>query len=180
MALPFNANTPQPNDVISQTQNPIQQNFASIGTAFNNGSNTFSQYAIQNVSAPNATTDPLAILHSVLGVNALVNQGLPYWRTSSGDYPLLPDLKTVGSNFGFKFGNIIINYGIFTLNSSNVPVTFAIPYTTTNISIAVTPSTNSPLGNSGPISYNISTTTVTFHKPTGMSNAACSYFAIGT
>jgi hypothetical protein len=177
MALPFNPNTPQPNDVISQTQNPIQQNFASIGTAFNNGSNTFSQYAIQNVSAPGATVNPIAIFHSVLGVNLLVNQAIPYWRTSSGDYPMLPDLKSGGSNWGFKFGNIIFNFGVVAVGAN---ITYQIPFPTT-CSLAITPTSNSSLGGSQ-ISYaNIGSAPITGAKtnPGPPNGVNCTYMAIG-
>jgi hypothetical protein len=179
MALPYNPNTPQPNDIIAQTQNPIQQNFASIGTAFNNNPNNFSQYAFQNVTAPAAPVNPIGILHTVLGANFLVNQAIPYWKLPSGDYPLLPDLKTVGTDNGFKFGNIIVNFGILTLNASSIPVTLAIPFSNTNYAVSVTPTSNSALPVSGIISYTPTTTILTVRKGTSMNSAACSYIAIG-
>ncbi len=179
MALPFNPNTPQPNDVIAQTQNPIQQNFASIDTAFNISPNNFSQYAFQNVTAPAAPINPIGILHTVLGGQSLSGQAVPFWKLPSGDYQMLPDVYTTGTTFGFVFGAVRFNWGVFTLNAANVVVNLPLAFLTTNYAVSVTPSTGSGITTPGIITYQAGLNTITFHKPSTMANAACSYIAIG-
>lgn len=179
MVLNYNPNTPQPNDTISQTQNPIQQNFASIGTAFNVSPDNFAQYAFQNVTALPAPVSPIGILHTVLGGQSLLNEAVPFWRLASGDYQMLPDVFTAGSTFGFVFGAVRFNWGIFLLNAANVVVNLPLAFLTTNYGVSVTPSTGTGITTPGIITYQAGLNTITFHKPSTMANALCSYIAIG-
>lgn len=179
MPLPFNANTPQPNDTIASTQDPIQKNFSSINTAFNEVTDKFVKYAFQNTSSIAAPVPPIGILHTVLGTQSLVGEGVPFMRLSTGDYQMLPDVYTVGTTFGFVFGAVRFNWGIFNLNASSVVVNLPVAFLTTNYAVTVTPANAGATDTSGLISYNPTVGTITFYKPSTMSNRLCSYIAIG-
>ncbi len=43
--------------------------------------------------------------------------------------PMLPDLKTVGTNYGFKLGLIIFNFGSIAASTTPRTITFAVPMT---------------------------------------------------
>jgi hypothetical protein len=146
----YTPNIPQPGDNISGSQNQILENFQTANTAFGSDHTAFDVVAsqgkhkqvtlIQN-TAPGATVDPASIIHSVLGTGTIfLNKPLPFFRNSLGDYPLMPDLKVVGSNYGFKIGNIIINFGgnTITIGNTTVTSTWAIPYTNPIIIILTT------------------------------------------
>lgn len=187
MALQFNANVPQAAQTIASTQGPIQTNFSSIDTAFNGtttgagGGTNFIKYEIQNYSAPAAPVAPVGVVHTKVGAGFLTNNPVPYWLTSVGDLPMLPDLITSGTDQGFKLGNIIINFGSVTLTGANNPVTFAIPYTTTFIAF-ISPASTSPLGTAGPLSFSSAVLNAcTFHPASStVLPLGCRYFAIGT
>ena len=113
MSLSFNPNTPGASDIVAVTQPLIQTNFQSLNTAFNstNTGGNFTQYAMQNVhavlSGGTLPANPLGIFHMVNGANFFTGIPLPYFANSQGDFPLLPDVKTVVNDNGFKFGNVV-------------------------------------------------------------------------
>ncbi len=184
MPLPFNANTPQPNDTISSTQDPIQKNFSSIDTAFNEVTDKFVKYAFQNVSTIAAPIPPIGILHTVLGTQSLAGEGVPFMRLASGDYQMLPDVYSANivpgqTVFGFVFGAVRFNWGIFNLNAASIPVSLKVAFLTTNYAVSITPSTGSGITTPGIITYQAGLNTITFHKPSTMANAICSFIAIG-
>lgn len=182
MVLIYNNNTPQAAQTIASSQSEILTNFQSIDTAFNDANPlTFTKYAMQNVNSVAAPADPIGILHMLNGSNFFLNKPIPYFRNSVGDYPLLPDIKTVSNDKGFVFGNVIVNFGIVTLSAASNLVTLAIPFNNTNAFVGITPSSASQLGSSGPIAYSITTTQLTFRPATAMVlPITCSYFALGT
>lgn len=153
MPLSYNNNVPQGSQTVASTQSPILVNFQSIDTTCNNvntGGN-FTQYATQGVAAAlsggTLPADPVGIFHSVNGANAMLNHPIPYYANSQGDFPLLPDLKTSGTNFGFKIGSIIFNFGTVTIVASNTgTATFAIAFTSgTSYGMSVFPTSGSSL-----------------------------------
>lgn len=186
MALAFNPNTPGAANTVASTQGPIQTNFASIATAFNNLGGTFSQYALQNYTTPVTPTAPVGILHTNVGVNALANNPVPFWLTALADYPMLPDLKTSVISgvtaFGFKFGNVIINWGLTTQATNIISFTYAIPFTAANSYILLGMPSNGGTFNEGQwTSQNNSNTTGQLRRGTGATGSVTAmFFAIGT
>lgn len=184
MSLPYNNNVPQASQTIASTQAPILQNFQSIDTVFDDPTNgNFTMFAVQNVGTPTTTpTDPVGIYHTKNGTNFFNSHPIPFFMNSVGDYPILPDLKTSGTNFGFQIGNIIFNWGALLVSGSSTSVTLAIPYTNVNtVAVTITPSSTSALTSGAPFVYSATTTTITFKPGSGLTTPiACSYFSIGT
>lgn len=186
MSLPYNNNVPQASQTIASSQDPIQKNFASIDTAFNDGSGigNFTKYAMQNVgNLTVAPVDPIGVYHTQNGANFFLNKPIPFFANSSGDFPLMPDLKTSGSNFGFKIGNIIVNYGSVTSGGGNtVVVTVAIPFTSVASYYALGMPNNGGSFTEGQWTVtNNSASQFTFRRGSSTTGAVtANYFAIGT
>jgi hypothetical protein len=132
----WNGSIPQPTDLISVSQGELLVNNTTINTVFNDASNgNFTKFYLQNVGTVAVTpADPTSALHALNGTGTTFNgHPIPFFLNSLGDFPLLPDLQVTGTNFGFKLGNIIVNYGSATSSSGNfVGVTFNIAFTSTS------------------------------------------------
>lgn len=187
MALIFNENTPQAAQTIASSQSEIQTNFASINTAFNDANPLrFTKYAMQDVNPVAAPADPIGILHMLNGANFFLNKPIPYFRNSVGDFPILPDYKTTTTgaitNYGFRFGNIIVNFGTGTTPGPNsTAITMALAFTGAGTYAAIAGPNNGAALNEG--TWDVSKTgaqTITVFRGFGITGAvAISYFAIG-
>lgn len=116
MSVVWNANIPQPTDLVSTSQGQILQNNQSINSVFNDGTNgVFTKYLLQNVGTIASVTDPVSALHAINGAGITFNgKPIPYFKNSVGDYPIMPDIKTGSGSSGvysFQLGNLIVNYG---------------------------------------------------------------------
>lgn len=126
----YNPSTPNSTDLISATQAPIKTNFTQLDaqfgvdhTPFNNGGvNGDGHHTQVTLNAPVSAspTGTQAIYHSVNGANFFNGVPIAYFANSMGDYPLLPDLKTSGTQYAFKIGNIIVNYGSITIPQNTI------------------------------------------------------------
>jgi hypothetical protein len=145
MSVVWNANIPQPTDLISTSQGQILQNNQSINSVFNDTTNgVFTKYAFQDEGTIASVLDPISVLHAING-NGITFNGhpIPYFKNSVGDFPLIGDVvlttTATQSNYYFKIGNIQINYG--TVNGSSVStyaITFPNAYTSTSSFVVIT------------------------------------------
>ena len=188
MSIPFNASTPQAAQTVAQTQPLLLQNNSSIGTVFNNtntGGN-FTQYLMQNVAAAlsggSLPSNPMGIWHMVNGANTFSGVPIPYFANSAGDYPLLPDLKTAPNTFGFKIGNIIVNYGKVSGSSNTLSITYSIPFTSsTSYALLGMPNNGGSFNEGQWTSQANSGSTGQLRRGSGTSGSVVAYYiAIGT
>lgn len=129
--MTFNPNVPLANQTIASTQAPIQTNFQLIDQAFDNSTGDFTQFAIQNVSAPSAPVNPVSVIHTKNDAS-----GTPqlWFLNSAGDTQITGGATTSGAwcqfnftnaspitpNDGFNVTNITkVNGTTFTLNFTN-------------------------------------------------------------
>lgn len=114
MVLPYNNATPQANQAISSTQNPILQNFQSIGAAFNEtAGNNFTKLQMQAA----LVTDPVTA----------VNQGAVFTKTSNTKTELFyeRDQGTAGT-IPLTYLSMIRAWASF---SGLTPIGGAVPFT---------------------------------------------------
>ena len=181
--MTFDPNVPQGNQQIRSTQSPIQTNFNLIGAAFNDATNgDFTKYIMNNVGTVSLPIDPDGVWHMRNGANFFLNRPLPYFSNSQGDFPLMPDLRTSTTNYGFTFGNIIVNFGSVAATKVGVLVTFAVAFNNTNYALVACPNNTSALDESSYNAEKVSATQGRIYRgnsaPAG--TITTSYFAIGT
>jgi hypothetical protein len=185
MSIPFNAGVPQSGNIISQTQNPILQNFQTLGTVFNNSAtgNNFTQYLFQNVAAiltgGNLPANPMSILHNVNGgSNSIAFNGKPvlYYANSIADYPVLGNVLFQnngigGINYTVQLGNFVINAGYAPLSTASAYVfNYLQPFSTKIIFRNATPDDTRASSNSWNVSSGTSDLTkITINFSTGTS-----------
>lgn len=145
MSVVWNANIPQPTDLISTSQGQILQNNQAINSVFNDTTNgVFTKLAFQDEGTIASVLDPISVLHAINGTGITFNgHPIPYFKNSVGDFPLIGDVTltttATQSNYYFKIGNIQINYG--TVNGTSVQtytITFPNAYTSTSSFVVVT------------------------------------------
>lgn len=195
--MTFDPSIPQANDALKASQSALLTNFTQLNAQFgvdhdpfedlgSNGDGKHKQVTFRNVAAPIAQLDPQSILYTKLGTGGVyTNHVLPFFRNESGELPVLPDLQQSGTDLGFQFGNMIINFGTGTIlsGSSSANVTWKIPFTTSAF-IALASKNSIGIGPSG-LSANLTSsgnaTTGTFSANTTLSsgNLPFFYLAIG-
>jgi hypothetical protein len=140
----------------SQDYTPMRNNFVQIQTSFSVdheplGSGVLDgfhkQVTIPAATAPGAQTNPQGVFHTVQATGGLFTAYvLPFFKNQAGDLAMLPDVIGSATNAGFKFGQLIFNFGTFTILAGNLAfaVNAAINYPTgVLISIACCNSPNS-------------------------------------
>jgi hypothetical protein len=193
--MTYSTNTPNATDLISSTQAPIKTNFVQADTQFgidhtnfNNGGvngNGFHKQVTLAAPVAAAPAGTVGIHHSVNGANFFTGVPIAFFANSAGDFPLMPDLLTSGTNFGFKLANIIFNYGSGTTGGSpgTATINFAIPFTTaTSYSLSTLP-TNAVSLTEGQWCYSHGGTGATAVVRRGSSQSGAigfNYIAIGT
>lgn len=61
-----------------------------------------------DVASPAAPANPVSILYTAVNAAA---KSWPFFRNSEDIFSVMPDPTNTGTNFGFKLGKIIVNYG---------------------------------------------------------------------
>lgn len=182
----WNGSIPQPGDLISVSQGELLTNNQTVNTVFNDASNgNFTKVYLQNVGTVAVTpSDPTSVFHALNGTGTTFNgKPIPYFLNSVGDFPLLPDLQTTGTNNGFKIGNIIVNYGnASSAGGTTISVTFKIPFTSNTSYTATGMPLNGGHFNDGQWTVLQNTGgTCTFNRGLGITGAVTvNYIAIGT
>jgi hypothetical protein len=190
----YNPSTPNSTDLISATQAPIKTNFTQLNTQFgvdhtpfnNGGVNGDGHHTQVTLNAPVSVspTGTQAIYHSVNGANFFNGVPIAYFANSMGDYQLLPDLKSSGTQHAFKIGNIIINYGTISLppNSlSTVTLLTGFTYTSTSSYIVqATAAPSVPVTAAAPIVVNVNASQFNISNRTAGATIIYNFFTIGT
>lgn len=185
MSFPLNANIPQPGDDPSISQGQLLTNFGSIsgwaavdhvGYGVSTASGEHNQVTFAQNNIPGGVpADPSSILFTK---NNLAGHPYPFFLNSQAGsvaaaLALIPDLVVSGTNYGFKLGPIIFNFGLATGSPGGASVTFAIPM-------------NNMLSITSGVNNTVASATATFNSVT---NTGCNirstivnavwYFAIG-
>jgi hypothetical protein len=157
--MAYDNNIPQANDLISQSQAQILENFSQLDTQYsgdhvafsaatNNGEHT--KVSFSNVSAPGAQTDPKSVLYTKSPVGGIFSHVLPFFRNQSAELNVLPDLSNTGTNYSFSLGQIIFNFGsgVIASGTSSLTVSWKTPFTTNLLTVLCTKNGNG-IGSSG-------------------------------
>jgi hypothetical protein len=188
----YNPNIPLSTDLVSASQSPIQNNFFQADAQFGidhsnfdtggvNGNGFHKQVTLQApVAASGSGTQ--AIIHSVNGANFFTGVPIPFVSNSSGDFPMIPDVLTSGTQFAFKIGNVIINYGYITLTaSSTTDLNYPVGFTYTSASSFVINVFNNKIIGSNSIRGAINTSGSQSQIATdSITNDSVYYISIGT
>jgi len=140
---------PLPTDLISSSGPEFKTNFTQLNSQFgvdhipfnnsgSNGTGLHKQVTMPITTTPASQTDPQAVWHLVKSASTIFTQySLPFFKNQTGDLPMLPDVVGSGSNWGFKFGQMIFNFGGGSIpqDGSAELTTWAIPFTTQTFSI---------------------------------------------
>lgn len=138
--MSYTPGLPTANQSFKETQGPINTNFTVANTAFgvdhvnfqtvtNQGNHHQITFDANNVPGA-VTVDPKSIIFTK---NNAAGHPYPFFLNSeaaavANALPFLPDLVTSGTDYGFKIGNIIVNFGSHSVNGTSAFLNFAIPF----------------------------------------------------
>lgn len=157
IGIPASGNTPahdQP--LMMQNTNQIAISYNTDHVPLNSGS-TVGQHVKVSFSQNGTQALPLgavSVLNMLVGTGSLLSYAVPNLVSTDGATPLtlpmLPDLQTSGTNFGFKFGQLIFNFGSGTILSgaTDVSIPYAISFLTGTLVLQISKNQNGT-GSSG-------------------------------
>lgn len=126
--MAYDQTVPATGHSASQDYTPIRNNFVQIQTSFSvdhqplasgGGIDGFhKQVTMPAATAPGAQVNPQSVFHTVQATGGLFTAYvLPFFRNQAGDLPMLPDVIGSATNAGFRFGQLIFNFGTFTIGA---------------------------------------------------------------
>jgi hypothetical protein len=189
--MPYNANIPQPNDELSQSQDEMLNNFQSISALIN----------VNHIDFNGATQGKhkwVSLPNQVLAPQALANELVLYTKEVNGNPQLFLRRQNDGAEIDFTsagFGNpgwcrlpsgILLKWGVFNgVGNTNITIPFAVGATIPVFNACYIVQVQSLIGNGGASAPQVSNITNVqfdmFSRRIGLDNATgqFNYLAIG-